>query len=299
MGIYFIYGFDGCNWRINWECVSIAEEDGDFATVSEVRRISGIAATEISDADVGYMIVDAEAKIPRFFNTFFKTTERIEINDGDGTNRHHLEKNPVLSVRELKIDGTSVDVANLEIQKESGYIFLGQGADTPTFLNKRNSVVVKYLHGSVVHSTVSTTSSADEVGGTAVSVAVASSTDFAEDDWVEIFGMDGEREAAQISSVTDGTNIVLDQLVLDHESGSSIVKLEIEHTFIELMNTVCAIACVARIIGQSYTDIVGYTLAELHVQKGEPYTQWRETANQLIRLRDDIMKRISIRPSII
>ncbi len=273
--------------------------DGDFATVSEVRRISGIASTEISDTDVGFMIVDAEAKIPRFFNTFFKVTERIEINDGEGTNRHHLEKNPVLSVRELKVDGTTVDVAELEIQKESGYIYMGAGSDTPTFLNKRNSVVVKYLHGSVIHSqTVSTTSSADEVAGTAVSVAVASSTGFVEDDWVEIFGMDGKREAAQISSVTDSTNIVLDKLVLAHESGSSIVKLEIEHTFIELMNTVCAIACVARIIGQSYTDIVGYTLAEMHVQKGEPYTQWRETANQLIRIRDEIMNKISIRPSV-
>lgn len=277
----------------------MAEGDGDFATVSEVRRICGIASTEISDVDIGLTIADAEKKIPRFFNTFFKPTERIEINDGEGTNRHHLEKNPVLAVRELKIDGTTEDVANLEIQKESGYIFLGAGATTPTFSIKRNSVVVKYIHGSVIHSqTVSTTSSADEEAGTAVSVAVASSTGFAEDDWVEIFGMDGNREAAQISEVTDGTNIVLDQLVLDHESGSSIVKLEVEHTFIELMNTVCAIASVARIIGQSYTDIVGYTLAELHVQKGEPYTQWREAANQLIRIRDDIMKRISIRPAV-
>jgi len=110
--------------------------------------------------------------------------------------------------------------------------------------------------------------------------------------------MDGNREAAKISSVTDSTNIVLDQLVLSHESGSTIVKLEVEHTFTELMNTVCAIACVARIIGQSYTDIVGYTLGEMHVQKGEPYTQWRETANQLIRQRDEIMSKISIRPAV-
>ncbi len=205
-----------------------------------------------------------------------------------------------MSVRELKIDGTTEDVANLEIHEEGGYMYLGSGATTPTFADKRNSVVVKYIHGSVIRSqTVSTTSSAAEVAGTAVSVAVADSSDFAENDWVDIFGMDGHREAAQISSITDSTTIVLDQLVLTHELGSSVVKLEIEHTFTELMNTVCAIACVARIIGQSYTDIVGYTLAELHVQKGEPYTQWRETANQLIRQRDAIMARISIRPAII
>ena len=113
----------------------MAAGDGDFATVAEVRRICGIAAKEISDVDVGLMITDAEAKIPRFFNTFFKPTERIEIQDGDGTNRHHLEKNPVLSVRALKIDGTAQDVDELEIQKESGYIFLGAGATISTFAN--------------------------------------------------------------------------------------------------------------------------------------------------------------------
>ena len=277
----------------------MAEGDGDFATVAEVRRICGIAATEISDVDVGLMIVDAEAKIPRFFNTYFKPTEVIEINDGEGTSRHHLEKNPVLGVRALKIDGTTVDPDDLELQKESGYIFLGTGAEVPTFSSKRNSVVVKYVYGSVIHSqTVSTTSSAATIAGTGVSVSVASETGFAENDWVEILGMDGYREAAKITATGVGS-ITLDQLVQTHESGSSIVKLEVEHIFIELMNTVCAIACVARIIGQSYTDIVGYTLAEMHVQKGEPYTQWRETANQLIRQRDDIMSRISIRTAIL
>jgi len=202
-----------------------------------------------------------------------------------------------LTVRELKIDGTAEDVANLEIEKESGYMFLGSSADISRFIQKRNSVVVKYIHGSIIPSqTVSTTSSAAEVAGTAVSVAVADSSSFAENDWVEIVGMDGNREAAQISSITDGTTIVLDQLVLAHESGSTITKLEIDHNFTHLMNLVCGIAAVARIIGQSYTDIVGYTLGELHVQKGEPYTQWRETANQLIKERDQIMSRISIRP---
>ena len=270
---------------------------GDYIDIDSVRRTCGIASAEISDVDVGATITEVEAQIPRFFNTFFKPTEKIEIQDGDGTNRHHLEKNPVLSVRELKIDGTVEDVANLEVYKEAGYIWLGSEATTSTFANKRNAVVVKYLHGSVIHSkTAKTTSSADEVAGTAVPVGVVDSSTFIADDWVEIFGMDGFREVAQISSVTDATNIVLDQLVQTHETGSSIVKMEIDTNFKKLMNIVCSIALVARIIGQSYSDIVGYTLAELHVQKGEPYTQWRETANQLIKERDMLMSRISIRP---
>ena len=292
MGFCIIYDTYGDTWWINWEVSIIA-----FITVASARRTCGILEAEISNVDVEATIVEVEKQIPRFFNTIYTPTERIEIHDGDGTNRHHLEKNPVLSVRELKIDGTTEDVANLEIYKESGYIFLGANATTPTFLNKKNAIVVKYLHGSLVNSeTISTTSSDDEVAGTAISVAVASSTDFSGGNWVEIFGMDGHREAAKISSVTNGTTIVLDQLVQTHESGSTIVKLEIDTNFTKLMNIVCGIALVARIIGQSYSDTTGYSLGELRIQKGEPYTQWREAANQLIKERDILMSRISIRP---
>jgi len=272
---------------------------GTYATVATVRRTCGIAVTEINDVDVEATITEVEAQIKRFFNTVFVPTERIEIQDGDGTNMHHLEKNPILAVRALKIDGTTEDTANLEIYKDSGYIFLGQSATTPTFLNKRNSIVVKYLYGSVIHSeTISTSSSEDEVAGTAVSVAVSSSTGFVEDDWVEIIGMDGHREVAQVSSVATGI-LTLDKLVQTHEADSTIVKLEIDTNFKKLMNLIAGIALVARIVGQSYTDTVGYTLGELSIQKGEPYTQWRETANQLIKERDNLMSRINIRPMIL
>ena len=65
------------------------------------------------------------------------------------------------------------------------------------------------------------------------------------------------------------------------------------------MNITCAIAMVARIVGESYTDIVGYTLGEMSVQKGEPYTQWRETATQLIKERDKILADIKPRPCVL
>jgi len=236
--------------------------------------------------------------VPRYFNTVYVPTEEIEIFDGDGTNRLNIGKNPLLSVRELKIDGTEEDTANLEIKKDSGYIFLGSTASTSAFLNGRNKVVVKYIYGTVEHSSTSTISSADEVAGSSVSVAVASSTGFTALDWVEIIGMDAHREVAQISSVTTGI-LILDKLVQTHEAGSTVVKLQINENFKKIMNIIAGIALVARIVGQSYTDTVGYDLGELRIQKGEPYTQWRETANQLIRERDEMMSKIMNRPYVI
>ncbi|KKL54085.1 hypothetical protein LCGC14_2268970, partial [marine sediment metagenome] len=90
--------------------------------------------------------------------------------------------------------------------------------------------------------------------------------------------------------------IVVDQLIQTHVAGSKVVKLQISENFKKLMNLIASLALVARIVGESYKDIVGYTLSEMSVQKGEPYTQWRETAIQFIRERDDLMSRIKIRP---
>ena len=272
---------------------------GTYVTIASVRRTCGIGSSEISDADVESTITEVEKEVSRFFNTVYTPTERIDILNGDGTNRLLLDKNPLLGVRELKIDTVTEDPANLEIYKDSGYIFLGEDADTSKFTNKRNAIVVKYIYGLVEESDTSSTTSADEVAGTDVSIALASITDFADEDWVEIYGMDGKREVAQINATPGAGAIVVDKLILAHESGSTVVKLEVSENFKKLMNLITSIALVARIVGESYKDTVGYSLGELQVQKGEPYTQWRETAVQFIRERDLMFSRIGIRPYII
>ncbi len=269
-----------------------------YVTIASVRRTSGIAATEIDDDDTTAIIAEVEPQIERYYNTVFTPRIKIEILNGDGTNRLLLEQNPVLAVRELKIDGDTEDPANLEIQKESGYIFLGQNAETSIFRFGYNEVIVKYIYGTVEEIDTSTTSTAATTAGTSVAISVADESDFSVNDWIEIYGMDGLREAAKITA-TDTNEITVDQLVLAHESGSTVVKLEIHEIFKKLINICCALAQVARIVGQSYTDIVGYSLGELQVQKGEPYTQWRETALQLVRERDMIMSKIGIRTYVV
>lgn len=272
---------------------------GTYIDVASVRRTCGIKVSEINDDDVDATIIEIEQEVPRIFNTVFTPTQKIEFWRGDGSGRALLQKNPILAVRELKIEGTTEDVANLEIDKQPGYIFLGQTATQSRFSLKENQNVVKYIYGTMQESNTNTISSDDEVAGTDVSIAVDSITDFEDEDWVEIYGMDGQREAAQINTAPVGGVIQVDQLVQSHEAGSTIVKLQVDPNFTKLMNLIASIALVARIVGQSYTDTVGYDLGELHVQKGEPYTQWRETANQFIKERDFLMSKIGIRPYIL
>ena len=266
----------------------------DYVTVASVRRTVGIGTAQINDTDVGAIIDECEPQVERFFNTSFIPKERVDILDGNGTIRIFVDKNPLLAVRELKIDGDTEDPANLHIYKQSGKIELDTNADltNSTFKNKSRAIVVKYIYGFLEESSTSTTTSAASTAGTSVALSVASITDFSDEDWIEIYGMDGNMEVAQINATPSGSTIQVDKLVLTHESGSKVVKLQVSEIIKKLMNIACAIAMVARIVGESYTDIVGYTMAEFSVQKGEPYTQWRETATQLIKERDRLIGNI-------
>jgi len=198
----------------------------------------------------------------------------------------------------LYVDGTQEDTANLNVYKGSGKIELGQDATTSTFKSGSKKIVIKYVYGFLEDSSITTTTDAASTAGTSVALSVADESSFTVGNWVEITGMDGNPESAQISA-TDTGEITVDQLVYAHESGSVIIELQVSQNFTKLMNIFCSIAMVARIVGESYTDIVGYNLEEFRVQKGEPYTQWRETALQLIKERDMLMAKIKQRPVVV
>jgi len=272
--------------------------DGNYVTLASVRRTSGIGSTEISDEDVKAIIDECEPQVERMYNSVFTPKEIIEIRDGNDTLRMVLRRNPILAVRDLYIDGTQEDTANLNVYRESGKIELNDTATVSEFKLGSRKIVIKYVFGWLENSTTSTTTDTASVAGTSIALSVVSETDFAADDWVEVTGMDGYIECAQISATETG-ELTVDKLVYTHVSGSTITKLQVNEVFKKLMNYACSISMVARIVGQSYTDIVGYGLGELRVQKGEPYTQWRETATQLIKERDRLMKAIKPRPCIV
>ena len=272
-----------------------------YITVAEVRRTCGISSSDINDTDVTAIIAEVEDQTPRFLNTKFTPTEQIDFLDGNDTNRIFVKHNPLLKVKAMKVDGTSVTINDNIIVHKSGEIRLDNTNGNPEvskYLSKINSTVVKYLYGWVEETSTSTTSTADASAGSAVAITVSSESGFSDNDWVEIIGMDGNREIAQVTG-TASNEITVDELVFDHESGSNITKMDVPETIKRLMRIVASISMVARIVGESADDTTGYTLGELSVQKGEPYTQWRETATQLIKERDEIMKRISWRTSTI
>ena len=273
-----------------------------YTTVADIRATSGITSTNlISDADLTTLGEFMEYEIERLLNTSFTPKTVIEQYNGDGTERLVLRRNPCLKVRALKIDDTNVTPEYTRLNKSSGVVWLTTSAEQSYFMSKTSEQFltrIKYDFGQLEYTTTQVTTSAVTTAGDSVTVSVTDSSSLSADAYVEIQGMDSYQETCKISSVPDETSIVVDNLAYPHESGSVITLLQVGPAVTRLMLVASSLAGVARVVGSTFDEITGYDLGDMHVQKGEPYTQWRETATQLRKEYAELFKAIRIRPTI-
>lgn len=262
-------------------------------SIDDVRRTCGLTSTEIDDADVQQVIEEAEAEVSRLLNTSLTPKTVIEVHDGDELGEDSeillLDHTPVLQIAECKIAGTTVSPKYIHIYKDSGKIVLDDSAEETKFDDddpKTN--VIKYTYGLLEETaTQTTTSAAVSSPTTNYSLGVASVTGLADNDWIQVVGMDGSCEITQIENTPANGSFQCD-LVLLHENGSIVTKMDAPPLLDRFVQVVASLMLVAREVGQSYDDIVGYSYSGLQVQLGEPYTQWRETALQLRKEYDEL-----------
>lgn len=275
-----------------------------FVTVKEVRQISGITSTEIDDDDITDMICRKEEEMELRLNTVL--SPQIAIDRQDGSNRDIIftKRSPLLSLRSMKSQDTSLTIQNLRFER-SGKIRTSLNSTQrvfSTFPQIKDSMIIEYYFGDVDFPTsggVSTTTDAASTAGSSVDLSTADTTDFKVDDWVEVFGTDGFWESALVTAISANTSITVDVLGYTHVSGSHIRKLVPNRTVTEFIMLEVALMLFGREVGQSFDDITGYTLTEMQVQKGEPFTQWREAYRQNIErwkiLKNTVRRRMSIR----
>lgn len=269
-----------------------------FISVENVRTACGAPVALMSNTRVEHAIEIVEADMAQFMNTKFTPTQKIDILDGNGTDRIILRKNPVLSIRAMKTNDTTITVSALLISKESGVIRLGEDAETSTFAEKYQKVWVKYLYGLLEESKTETASTAATTAGTSVAISVSSITGFADEDWIEIYGMDGHREVAQINTTPSGTIITVDQLVQTHESESIIVKLQVPYNIKRSMELEAGIYVALSAMGSTYTFNTSYSIGDFSTNLGVPYPHFQTQFSNMVKERDMRMKKIRIRPCI-
>ena len=271
-----------------------------YISATEVRNRSGAPTSLITDVQITQYITEVEAEMARWINTAFTPKQTIEIVDGKGTSRMFTKKNPLLSVRAMTLnDSTSITPSYIDWYKPSGKMVLSNSAESSTYTTGHQNTFIKYIYGMVEETTTDTTLSTASTSGTTVSLTVASITGFADEDWVEIYGMDGNKEVAQISGTPATSTIIVDQLVQSHAADSVIVKLQIPEHIKTYMLIEASISAAINAIGATYTFNASYSLGDLQVTKGVPYTHWRESVEKLLKERNMRQSRIKPRPSIL
>jgi len=265
-----------------------------FVTVDECRAYSGVSDTLINDADMTEMIEDIEYQVEKYLNCDLTPVVKIENRDGNGKFVMFTNRAPLLSLRALTINGTAVDLTTIKFKK-TGRIELLENSNTGGFTWLRNKVLLKYVHGRVDYDKLTNTETdAASIVGTSIALSVLSESGFAVDDWVEISSFDGNTECAKITA-TDTGEITVDQLVLAHASGATVKRLQINLTIKRFIKLWVSIMAINRAVGQSFDEITGYTMGVFQVQKGEPFTQFRESIIRFENQAKDLMK--SLRPT--
>jgi hypothetical protein len=266
-----------------------------YIEIEDVRRASGDFESKVSDARITTIISDVEAGAEKWLNTVFTPRARIDVLDGNGFNHIVLDKNPVLRINSIKSYGTTITPAYVHVYQEQGLLVLDGSAEVGKFTVDNRSVIVSYLFGYLEEDTsVSTTLSTATTAGTSVAMTVASSTGFTNDDWVVVYGTDGNKEVAQISGVGTGV-MTADQFSQAHAAASIITKLRCPKTVVRYLEVEAAIQVVSAILGATATDITHYSIDDFEAFKGEAYAQWSATFRALIEEREILKSRMKTR----
>ncbi len=270
-----------------------------FITVSDVRIASGAPVSLISNASVEHIITVVEDLTAKKMNTKFVPTRRVDIKDGTGNNRFFTEKNPVLKILSCKSDDNDIEVGWLDVSRESGMVRLNEDSETNLFVGKQNGLRVAYLHGYLVADDDNrTTTNGAVAAGTAIEITVDDAGTIAAADWIEIIGTDGNREVALVTDVTDDV-ITVDLLNFAHADESILYKIQIPIHIKRFMELESAIYVGLNAVGATYTFNASYSIADLSVVKGVPYTHWRETIIKNVQEREALRKNIKARFSIV
>jgi hypothetical protein len=273
-----------------------------FLSLNDIRVACGLNSTQVSDTDLTSIGEQAEFDTERELNTIFTPRTVVEVFEGDGSNRLVNLKNPLLKVRQMKIDTTSITPSTLRIDSLSGNVWLTSTSEF-TYLrankNEKNLVRVMYDYGYFEADTVQTTTTSADVAGDSVTIDVVSSTGFTANDYVQIVGMDSMIETVKVTSVPGGgTSIVVDNLTQTHESGSMVIKQRTPKTAIRLMAINASLKAIGNVIASKLDSVQSYSIGEESVSNVDVLNALNGTLTALNSEKTILLNGFRIRPGV-
>lgn len=263
-----------------------------YATSDSVYDKVGVTSTEITSAEMTRILSEADAEVDRLINTTCTPQTRFEIQDGNGENSTVVEKKPLLSLKALEINDTTISLTKLRFYP-SGFIKLLTTAEKAYFYTSTDlrNVRLKYLWGWMEESTTTdaVTTTAVTAGATAT-VTVVTGASFTVGDYIKIIGFDGWEEVTRVDAIN--SNDLTCNCIYAHEVGSQVVKLQVPVVIQKLASVIATIMGALHMVGSTYTFATSYSVPDHSVTKGVPYPHFQKVLDEAIKERDFLLQQI-------
>lgn len=260
-----------------------------YTTADHVYDKVGITVNEIDATQMTRILEQSDAEVDRIMNTTSVPRKTIEIQDGEQLNYTHLRKLPLLSILKLEINETEISLSNLRFYPEGKIQLLPTAEQTYFYRNNLlRNVKIKFLWGWLEESLVNQETQSDATEGVDQTVSVEDGTKFTDGDYIKIAGFDGFEEVTKINSIS--TNDLNCDLIYDHETGSTVIKLEVPKVVSILAGAIAAIMSALYMIGQTYTFATSYQTPDYQVTKGVPYPHFQKNLDSWVAERDYLIK---------
>ncbi|MCF7861201.1 hypothetical protein K9M79_03060 [Candidatus Woesearchaeota archaeon] len=265
-----------------------------YTTEDYVYDKVGVTTDQISSAQMTRILEAADAEVDRIIKTTCEPHTTVEILNGNNLNYIYLKNLPLLSVSALEIEDTEISISKIRFYKNPAKICLLTNSEQTQFYTDTSlkNIRVKYSYGWLEETTTNTLTTGAEVAGSAVEIGVTAGggANFTVNDWVRIVGFDGNEEVAKVTA--QGDNSITCDLVLGHEAGTTIIKLQVPPIVKQLAGVIAAIMSATYMMGNTYTFATGYSVPDYSVQKGVPYPHFNRNMEVWVKERDFLMSQI-------
>lgn len=271
-----------------------------IVTIAEVRAISGAPSSLIDDTTVSTQIDLVQEQTRKKFEIEFFPTTAIETLTGNLKDKIMVQEQFPLTVFSLFNGDTEIDAENIYVHTENGIIELYGDTSVSSqfgnlgsrFSNFDLDIKIKYLFGVVERNRdVQSETTATIAAGTTVSVDFIDASNFAVNDFVFIEDLNQQKEVAKITVISTNT-VTFERLVNSYESGALVTKAKTHELVRSFVLYEAALAVAVNAIGSTFSVATSYSVPELTVVKGVPWTHWANNFDRNQKLRNEILTQL-------
>jgi len=258
-------------------------------TLEQVRRESGATTDLYSDADINSLISTYPERAYNHFKIKVTPTDKIEYVRNYNINDIKVNEQKIMSLKSVFINGSERELNTFTFDSDISKIQTRREYDrTWVSLFPKNEpyrVKVKYSYAMLVSSGTTTESSAAITSGDSVAISVEDASSFEVGDYIRIQGFDGNNEVAKVTA-TDTEEITVDKLLLPHESGSVIEKLEVPKAIENYILYDICYTIANYIVGDTSNLPTSVTNEGMSATIGVAYTHWSNARDSFKVQRD-------------